>query len=298
MNVETFSRFADFRRGKDSEKYKPHKPLLVLLALKALQETGTSAIKWNDAKPKLVELIREFNNVDSVKPHDPFYRLTKDASNLGGLWHVDVAMNDRDYTSKLSTFNPTGRFPQDLEQELLSDSQLANQIIRQIVEMQFEEEEYDQVLNAFGFTKDIIFNSEATPVLIEFENKLEKRRKSSWPKQILEMWDFSCAFCGYGGYLDKDAVGLDAAHIRSFKKDGPDETDNGLALCVLHHRLFDRGVLGLTDNLEISISKRFRPVAEYEDHFASLIGKIIRPVGPIEPNLTHIRWHRDLIFKH
>lgn len=298
MNTIIFHRFSAFRRGRDSQKYKPHKPLLVLLALRTMQQKGTSEIKWNEAKAILDELIQQFNNVNSVKPHDPFYRLTKDATKFGGIWKVDIPLNDKDYVSQLNSKNPTGRFPLDIEKELHSDKHLINQIIRQIIEMQFEPSEYDEVLDAFGFLREEIFTAEATPVLIEFEKELEKRRKGSWPKQILQIWDFKCAFCGYGGFLDEVPVGLDAAHIRSFKKDGPDEPDNGLALCTLHHRLFDRGVIGLTEKYEISISNRFRPVPEHAAHFEGLAGKFIKPLGLVEPSLIHIRWHQDTIFKH
>src|SRR5437588_7846441 len=37
------------------------------------------------------------------------------------------------------------------------------------------------------------------------------------------------------------SVGLDAAHIRWHQAGGPDREGNGLALCVLHHKLFDLG---------------------------------------------------------
>jgi hypothetical protein len=35
---------------------------------------------------------------------------------------------------------------------------------------------------------------------------------------------------------------------------GPDEEFNGLALCTLHHKLFDRGVFTLSDKLNIVVS--------------------------------------------
>jgi hypothetical protein len=49
-------------------------------------------------------------------------------------------------------------------------------------------------------------------------------------------------------------MGIDAAHVRWFAFDGPDTLDNGLALCVLHHKLFDLGVLGLDPKLRVQVS--------------------------------------------
>ena len=37
-------------------------------------------------------------------------------------------------------------------------------------------------------------------------------------------------------------VGLEPAHIQWFQAGGPDIEPNGLALCSLHHKLFDLGV--------------------------------------------------------
>ncbi len=45
--------------------------------------------------------------------------------------------------------------------------------------------------------------------------------------------------------------------MRWWSHDGPDEVDNGLCLCSLHHKLFDRGVLGLGEDRRILVSQRF-----------------------------------------
>jgi HNH endonuclease len=41
------------------------------------------------------------------------------------------------------------------------------------------------------------------------------------------------------------SVGIEAAHVQWFNFGGPDSLDNGLALCSLHHKLFDVGVHNL-----------------------------------------------------
>src|SRR5262249_20965026 len=73
----------------------------------------------------------------------------------------------------------------------------------------------------------------------------QRRRDPGWRSAVLLAWDRQCAFCGYDGQLAGATTGIDAAHVRWFTFDGPDDLDNGLALCVLHHKLFDLGVLGL-----------------------------------------------------
>jgi len=61
---------------------------------------------------------------------------------------------------------------------------------------------------------------------------------------VLEAYLAECCVCGFSLRLVDDLIGVDAAHIRWHAHGGPDEVPNGLALCGLHHRLFDHGPMG------------------------------------------------------
>ena len=50
-------------------------------------------------------------------------------------------------------------------------------------------------------------------------------------------------------------VGVDAGHVKRRSLTGSDHIDNGLALSALHHRLFDRGTLGLNEDLQVLVSR-------------------------------------------
>jgi putative restriction endonuclease len=102
----------------------------------------------------------------------------------------------------------------------------------------------------------------------------------------------------YDGQLAGASVGVEAAHVRWFAFGGPDSPDNGLALCVLHHKLFDLGVLGLDAALRILVSSTFtaRTVAGravYELHGRGLSP---RPGTPL-PASRHVTWHTHEVFK-
>jgi putative restriction endonuclease len=78
---------------------------------------------------------------------------------------------------------------------------------------------------------------------------------------------------------------------------GPDALDNGLALCMLHHELFDRGILGLDDDLSVVVSRRFSARtpsgrAVYDLHGHPLAA---RPGTPL-PAMPHVRWHQSQVF--
>ena len=93
-------------------------------------------------------------------------------------------------------------------------------------------------------------------------------------------------------------VGLDAAHVRWFAYDGPDELDNGLALCVLHHKLFDRGALASTTTCgcwSAATTPRGRRPAGTS---TTSPGERSHPApGTPPPAARHLAWHRREVFK-
>ena len=60
--------------------------------------------------------------------------------------------------------------------------------------------------------------------------------------QTLTAYEYRCTICGFDVRLGPVPVALDAAHIRWHQAGGPDTESNGLALCVVHHKLFLRFV--------------------------------------------------------
>ena len=69
--------------------------------------------------------------------------------------------------------------------------------------------------------------------------------------------------CGWR--LGDLSVALDAAHIRWVQADGPDEERNGLALCVLHHKLFDLGAFTLGPDGRVLVSEQAHGGDGFED---------------------------------
>lgn len=125
-----------------------------------------------------------------------------------------------------------------------------------------------------------------------------RKRRSSWATAILTAWNRQCAFCGFDGQLGTATVGVEAAHVRWFNFDGPDEPDNGLALCSLHHKLFDRGALGLDEDLRIAVSSKFTSRTDTGQSVYELHQRPLKPrPGTTPPAVTHIHWHTREVFK-
>jgi putative restriction endonuclease len=81
---------------------------------------------------------------------------------------------------------------------------------------------------------------------------------------------------------------------------GPDTVDNGVCLCSLHHKLFDMGVLGVTENWRIAVSGNFvGRSATARAQVLSLSGKQATPPQALysAPKAEYITWHQQQVFK-
>ena len=100
------------------------------------------------------------------------------------------------------------------------------------------------------------------------------------------------------GQLAGRPVGLEAAHVRWFNFDGPDELDNGLALCSLHHKLFDRGVLGIDAGHTIKVSRLYSARSTAGGQVYDLHGTTLQARrGTQMPSPRHLNWHDTQVFK-
>jgi putative restriction endonuclease len=264
----------------------PHKPLLVLLALGELAASGSSALAWSAAEERLASLIAEFGPPSSTGAAQsaayPFTRLRSD-----GVWTLseDVPM---DRVGPLSHGNVVGRLDPLLEAELADTASLL-QTARALADAEFPATLAGDVLVAVGLDPDLA----TAPV-----GDVRRGRSSAWPSRVLAAWDRQCAFCGFDGQLGGGSVGLEAAHVRWFNFGGPDELNNGLALCSLHHKLLDRGVLGLTTDHSIKVSTEFSARTPAGRRIYELADVRLTPrPGTALPAPEHLHWHDRQVFK-
>ena len=79
-------------------------------------------------------------------------------------------------------------------------------------------------------------------------------RDPAFRKSVLDAYDSRCAVCAMSLSISGNTVALEAAHIRWHASGGSNEIRNGLALCVLHHKLFDLGAFTLLPDLSVFVS--------------------------------------------
>ncbi|MFB9262633.1 HNH endonuclease [Bradyrhizobium erythrophlei] len=73
---------------------------------------------------------------------------------------------------------------------------------------------------------------------------------------VLRAYDERCAITGLKLINGRGRAEVAAAHIRPVEASGPDIVSNGIALSGTAHWMFDRGLISLTDDLEILISRQ------------------------------------------
>ncbi|GAB2930419.1 HNH endonuclease [Micromonospora polyrhachis] len=286
-------RLERLRQHQKDGRRAPHKPLLLLLALGRFARYGTSALPWSEAESLLGDLLAEYGPASRTSRRQgaayPFTRLRSD-----GIWVLDRDV-PMDLVRPLVEERVVGSLVPALERAFRDDPGLVKSVARTLVESHFPDTVAADVLVAVGLDPDEVRHS--GEVIPEPDGDA-RRRDPKWPSAVLRAWDCQCAFCGFDGQLGNWPVGIEAAHVRWFKHGGPDDLDNGLALCVLHHKLFDRGALGLTKDLRIQVSASFTTRTEAGRILYRLHGRPLRPrPGTAVPAAQHVAWHQSEVFR-
>ena len=293
--TEALTRLATLRQHQQDGRRSPHKPLLVLLALGQLAVTGSSKLAWSDTATRLAALIKEFGPTSKTGRAQsaayPFTRLRSD-----GVWQLDHDV-PMDLITPLAAGQVVGQFEPSLEAVLRANRALVHAAARGLVESHFPATLAPDILAAVGLDPDTVLR--AGDVLPDPSAETNARRRDPrWRAAVLQAWDRQCAFCGYDGQIAGATVGVDAAHVRWFAFDGPDGPDNGLALCALHHKLFDVGALGLEHALHIQVSATFTARATAGRALYDLHGTELQPrPGTTVPHPDHVTWHTQEVFK-
>ena len=175
------------------------------------------------------------------------------------------------------------------------DPRLFGAVVRAILDANFPATMHQDILDTAGIDLEAVELAEAT-----VPAQIQRRRDPAFRELVLRAYEYRCAVCGFDGQLLREAVGIDAAHVRWWAAGGPDEVCNGVALCSLHHKLFDRGAIGLTDRHNLAVSSHFLGRSQVADALVlSFVGKpLLAPqAGQPLPHATHVAWHNSEVFR-
>jgi putative restriction endonuclease len=230
--------------SKGSERA-PHKPLLLLLALAKCSRGESRLIPFSEINTQLTSLLKEFGPTrSSWHPEYPFWRLQTD--NIWEVPYLSDLITRKGHKdpkkSELLAKNVAGGFSPSAFKFLRENPKTIQEAARMLLEKSFPETIHDDILQAIG----IQFDETAS---------IKKERDPEFRNMILRIYEQKCAICGFDVRLRNIQIGLEAAHIQWHQAGGPGIEANGVALCSLHHKLFDRGAFCIDSDFRVLVSE-------------------------------------------
>lgn len=138
--------------------------------------------------------------------------------------------------------------------------------------------------------------AESIPEIVDrpiVEQVVSRRfRDEAFRRHVRAAYRNTCAITGLQLTNGGGRPEVQAAHIRPVECDGPDTVRNGLALTGTVHWMFDRGMISLSDDYRVIVSRKGVP-----SELSSLVteGRPMRLPDQINfrPHPAYLRWHRE-----
>lgn len=285
MSNPILQRFEKINIWKKGDQRAPHKPLLILYAL-GLWQQGQKDVSFRDAEPELKKLLQRFGRPrKSDHPEQPFWRLQRNR-----VWTVhapsEMPLKTGDTIPTLDALrSPAVRaeFAPDVQAALSANESLVTRIANLILEKHFPDSLHQEILDA---------------VHLSTETVTRKKRDGKFREKVLDAYQGCCAVCAFDVCVAGVPVGLDAAHIRWHQFNGPATEQNGLALCVMHHKLFDFGAFTIREG-RFRVSSKAKGASGFKEHLMAFHCREVRkPLDmALAPDVGHLAWHAREVFK-
>ncbi len=164
-------------------------------------------------------------------------------------------------------------------------------------------DEHEALLPRVGEATPHGFEEEQTPFVYEQERVRVERLISSAVRDrvfrslVLNAYARRCAVTGLKLINGGGRAEVEAAHIRPVEANGPDSLRNGIALSGTAHWMFDRGMIGIADDLTILVSRQVND-QEGVRAMVNRTGLAIVPERTAQqPHPQFLKWHRENRFK-
>jgi len=266
----------------------PNKPIMMAYALSRYLNGHDQFFLYEESLHQDVHnLLKRFGPQRSIyHPEYPFWRLKND-----GFWTVN---NDEECKSRKSNTDPakselykygvTAGFDDDAFSVLNGNTQLILELLELILTESFPESIVPDIAAQLG---------------VELNTRHLIKRDPNFRKDVLRAYNYQCTVCGYDLRMDDVSVGLEAAHIKWKQFNGPCDVTNGLTLCAVHHKAFDKGAFSITEDYKIKLSDSLNGGEQAQRLFFNYENnQIVLPKkDKFLPNLGYLNWHQNEVFK-
>jgi putative restriction endonuclease len=148
-----------------------------------------------------------------------------------------------------------------------------------------------------------VFEEEHAPFILDAErDRVEYYvsrpvRDRVFRKRVLAAYDCRCAITGLRFINGGGRAEVEAAHIKPVERQGPDSVRNGIALSGTVHWMFDRGLISLSDDYDVLVSRQVNDV----ERVWALVHASRKAAVPtqswLKPHPRFLDWHRRNCFK-
>lgn len=287
-NKQIAKRFRSLAVWNKGGQRAPHKPLLCLLAISKMLNGYERLLPFRIIERELSDLLIAFGPPRKVcHPEYPFWALKND----GEIWEVRSALPIPTQAGTLPTraallrVDAQGGFRADIFRAIKDEEELRCQIITDLLDAHFPETIHEDILQSLNLRtgKEVAKSNERDP---QFRDK------------ILSAYEYRCAVCGFNVRIGHVVIALEAAHIKWHQAGGPDIHENGLSLCSLHHKLFDRGAFTVDTDHRALISERAYGTDGFIEHLGRYHKKpLIKPNREsYRPKGDFLSWHMHQVF--
>lgn len=279
------------------------KPLLLLLLLSRIEHGAEreNRFPFAEVEEELGELIAEFGGKPATNgshPEQPFYHLKNDArSESGNLWRLKLPAGAEMPRGKPPAMGVMRASVGELDGRLFElfarSGEARARAARILLDEWFPESWREEVRERLALPEWSRAGERRGDAA-----GADRRRRHGFVDAVLANYRHRCAICGFHALLGRSPFGLDAAHVRWVASDGPDEPENGLALCKFHHWAFDRGVIGVDPGaLTVVVSKRFSAQEDASRAWIEAVaGRPLEPARDVPPAREFLEWHREHVF--
>ncbi len=297
---ELLARLAGLRQARAGGRRAPHKPLLLLWLFGRFAALGNSTASYQQAEAPVSQLINEFGppaaspSAGRQRAAMPFVHLERELWELRDVSGQELGPDVPERRAWLLERGAVGRLRPAVE-ALLADPATLAAAARLLLDRHFTPTLAELICAAVGLDlAELDFASSAAGMAVP-----GRQRRPGFSEEVLRAYAYQCAMCGFDGAMDRQPVGIQAAHVRWHSQHGPDEVANALALCALHHALLDLGVLGITQDRRILVSRFYVARSEAGRAVDALAGKPLLTPRPHQPvvDIAHIEWHHVQVFK-